>query len=110
MRDGAEKWSRLRSDGKEFTLNNPELDLPLNERLRKRQEYRARLEKRQEDQMKRADERRSRYQKLRVARRLLKNAKEAAAKKKKDDKRDRIRQRILRRIQQEKQSRSTSTR
>ena len=65
---------------------------------------------RKEDQMKRADERRSRYNKLRAARRLLKNAKEAAAKKKKDDKRDRIRQRILRRIQQEKQSRSTSTR
>jgi hypothetical protein len=110
MRDGAEKWSRLTSDGKIFTLNDPELDLPLGERLRKRQEYRNRLEKRKEDQMKRADARRSYYRKLRAARRLVKEAKEAAAKRKMEENRDRIRKRILRRIQREKPSRTKSTR
>ncbi len=103
MSDGAQLWRRLTPHGEGFTFRDPFNELPIEVQHQKQEAKRMRIEKAQEKQIMLADCRRNTLRRLRSIRAAMKVAKAEARKKKKQEKQDSIRNRILRRIAKEKQ-------
>ena len=107
MSDGAQLWRRLTLHGENFTFRDPFKELPIEIQLKKQEAKRVRVKKAQEKQMLLADSRRNTLRRLRSIRAAMKVARAEARKKKKQDKQNSIRNRILRRLAKDKQGNLT---
>ena len=107
MSDGAQLWRRLTPHGENFTFRDPFKELPIEIQLKKQEAKRMRVEKAKEKQMLMADSRQNTLRRLRSIRAAMKLARAEARKKKKQDKQDSIRNRILRRLAKDKQGNLT---
>ena len=107
MSDGAQLGRHLTPHGENFTFMDPFKELPIETQLKNKEAKRMRVEKAQEKQMLMADSRRNTLRRLRSIRAAMKVARAEARKKKKQDKQDSIRNRILRRLAKDKQGNLT---
>ena len=103
MSDGAQLGRRLTTRGENFTFRDPFKELPIETQLKNKEAKRMRVEKAKEKQMLMADSRRNTLRRLRSIRAAMKVARAEAGKKKKQEKQDSIRNRILRQLAKSKQ-------
>ena len=107
MSDGAQLGRRLTPRGENFTFRDPFKELPIETQLKNKEAKRMRVEKAKEKQMLMADSRRNTLRRLRSIRAAMKVARAEARKKKKQEKQDSIRNRILRQLAKSKQGNLT---